>query len=192
MLTIGQAVAIAILGSLLWGVATLALAPERLHEAFEVENERAIQWFGEQRTMAMRDRARALARAIMPDQEELGAPKQERQVSVVKGQVRDVRMIVEQSIFRGQAVLWVMLIMSPMLVAVAIDGVVVRMKKSEQMHSENPRVYHMAKHALFGVMLAPILIATIPVGLGPPMAVAWGSLVILTIWGMAQNVEREI
>jgi hypothetical protein len=193
VITTGQAVVVAILLTLLWGGAMLMVAPDRMVSGFEREVEQAQQWFGEKRAQSLYARA---AKAIAPafgHQEVMSLEAMAKvEPKLVGASIHDFQPIIVQALFRAMIVGLVLLVMAPLIIAAVVDGVVIRLKKNEELHSENPRIYHFAKHILIVVFLAPGIIAMVPIGIGPPLAVAWGALVTFAVWGMAQNVEREV
>lgn len=196
-MTIGQAILLALLVAILWGGLTQILAPERLAQQLKSENEQAAEWIGRDRAERFYQLAQKATRPLFAGYQTASTrtttPEGESlQVSPLGAKVSDLEPILTQAVFRVLVMVYMLALVSPVLVAAVVDGVIVRIKKREDFASENPRVYHLAKKTMLAVLVAPILIAVLPLGVAPFLAMAWSAIVVITAWGMAQNVEQEV
>jgi len=192
--TITQAISIALLLTIFWGGMTQIFAPERLEGAFASENEQAARWIGEKRAASLYETSKGIVSPLFGDsaQPTPVAAADELSLNLTGASIRDLEPILSQALFRIMVTGIIFLFVVPFIVGVIVDGFAIRAVKREFFQSESPRVYHLSKHILIAVIIAPFLIAALPIGIGPPLAIAWSVLVMLTCWGMAQNVEQEV
>ena len=158
------------------------------------ERQTASDWIGEGRSAKFLDQARSWVDPMFAQEMEItNEAVREFQSSLpLPDSMSNAREVFVQAVFRLLVMLFILLLTAPIIAAAVVDGVTIRMKKQEMLQSENPRVYHFAKKSLVAIVIAPFIIAILPLAIGPYLAVAWCGLVACGVWGMAQNVEREI
>lgn len=182
-----------LLAVLLGLLATMA-KPEWLAEQMAAEREIAAKWVGADRVGGMLDLAAGWMDPLFAESVEVTNPEvRDFQSSLpLPKEMGEAKEVFIQAVFRLLVMAFILLLTLPVIVAAAVDGIVIRMKKQESLQSENPRVYHFAKKSLVAIVVAPFIIAILPLALGPYLALGWCGLVACGVWGMAQNVEREI
>jgi hypothetical protein len=193
-ITPAQIVILSALVSLLWGGFMQINQPARMADVYTSEMGVAEKWLVRTRAEQLYFTASRVTATFFDAQAQNRPPEDVEQLELrITGRsVQDLEPILTQALFRLFAMGVILLLVFPLLVATIIDGVSKRLIKREEMHSENPRIYHLAKHIFLAVMYLPLVIVALPITIAPQLAVAWALLVIITAWGMAQNVEQEI
>lgn len=176
--------------SLLIAVMTQMWADEYVEAQTAGELRNAATWIGERRAEWLMRKARLGAAALFGRQDEQEDVPEFRGPKL--GSLRDLVPVVQLAIFRVLVMVVMVATIAPLIIAAIVDGVMIRLRKRENLQSENPRVYHLAKNALLGVLVGPAIIAVLPVQIGPVMTLIWAGFLVLTAWGMAQNVEQEV
>lgn len=163
-------------------------------QVYTAEMEIAERWLGRQRAEAVYATSSRITSTFFENQAQRRPPEDAEQVELrITGRsVQDLEPIVTQAVFRLFAMGIILILVLPVLVAAIVDGVSKRMIKREELHSENPRIYHLSKHIFLAVMYLPLVLVSLPINIAPQLAVVWAVIVVITSWGMAQNVEQEI
>jgi len=189
-----QFVLAALLTAILLALVATLLKPEWLQAQMEAERAIAAEWVGERRASEMLNRSKGWIEPLFAEEPAVSSEEIStfQTTLPLPGDMSDARQVFIQAVFRLLVMVYILVLTTPIIAAAAVDGVVIRMKKQEMRQSENPRVYHFAKKSLIAIVIAPIIIAILPLALGPYLALAWCALVACGVWGMAQNVEREI